>query len=295
MDAFKRTFGFINQHPLARKHLLKSYFKFFTWQVKSKITKELQPVKFIGSIYFFAKKGLTGVTGNIYTGLHEFSDMGFLLHFLRPEDLFFDVGANVGSYTLLASGVCKSRTIAFEPIPSTFNILQKNIELNNIQNLVTLENKGVGKENEFLKFSADEDTTNHIITDNEDYNHFIQVPIVSLDDYFPNEKPALMKIDVEGFETEVLNGVAEILKDSTLKAIIIELNGSGSRYGYDEKLIHKKLVEQSFLAYHYDPFKRTLTKLDTFGSHNTIYIRDLEHVENRVKNAKPFEVFNQKI
>ncbi|MET4083607.1 FkbM family methyltransferase [Pedobacter sp. UYP30] len=295
MEAFKRTFGFINQHPLASKHLLKSYFKFFTWQVKCRINKELQPIKFVDQTYFLAKKSLTGVTGNIYTGLHEFHDMGFLLHFLRPKDVFFDVGANVGAYTLLASGICKSKSISFEPVPSTFDILLKNIELNNLQNLVKLENKGVGKEHGLLKFSSDEDTTNHIIAENEDHHHFIQVPIVSLNDYFPNVKPALIKIDVEGFETEVLNGAHEILKDLNLKAIIIELNGSSGRYGYDETLIHDKLIELSFIPYHYDPFKRSLTALDTFGIFNTIYIRDLEYVENRVKNAEPFEVFNQKI
>jgi len=43
---------------------------------------------------FLVKTGETGLTGNIYTGLHEFPDMGFLLHFLRAEDLFVDIGAN---------------------------------------------------------------------------------------------------------------------------------------------------------------------------------------------------------
>ena len=72
---------------------------------------------------------MTGATGNIYAGLHEFADMAFTLHFLRPDDLFMDVGANVGSYTLLASGVCKARTISFEPYPETMAALRRNIDL----------------------------------------------------------------------------------------------------------------------------------------------------------------------
>ena len=44
-----------------------------------------------------ARKGMTGASGNIYFGLHEFEEMGFLLHFLREEDLFIDIGAYIGS------------------------------------------------------------------------------------------------------------------------------------------------------------------------------------------------------
>lgn len=53
------------------------------------------------------RNGMTGATGNIYCGLHEFTDMSFVLHLLRPDDLFVDVGANIGSYTVLGK-VCKT-------------------------------------------------------------------------------------------------------------------------------------------------------------------------------------------
>jgi hypothetical protein len=49
--------------------------------------------------------GMTGATQNIYVGLQEFVDIMLTLHFLRKGDLFLDMGANVGSYTILASGV----------------------------------------------------------------------------------------------------------------------------------------------------------------------------------------------
>ena len=81
---------------------------------------------------------MTGVTGNIYAGLHEFADMAFVLHFLRAGDLFADVGANVGSYTILASGVVGCRTVAFEPDPVTAAALERNINLNKIAERVEL-------------------------------------------------------------------------------------------------------------------------------------------------------------
>jgi len=44
------------------------------------------------------------------------NDMGFLLHFLRKDDLFLDVGANIGSYTVLAGGAVGAKSISFEPV-----------------------------------------------------------------------------------------------------------------------------------------------------------------------------------
>ena len=51
---------------------------------------------------------MIGATGNLFCGLHEIEDMGFVLHFLRSDDIFLDVGVNVGTYTVLAAGVAGS-------------------------------------------------------------------------------------------------------------------------------------------------------------------------------------------
>jgi predicted RNA methylase len=72
---------------------------------------------------------MTGATQKIYCSLQEFEDMALLLHVLRPGDLFVDVGANVGSYTILAAGVCGANVISIEPVPSTFTHLADNIHL----------------------------------------------------------------------------------------------------------------------------------------------------------------------
>ena len=69
------------------------------------------------------RKGDTGLSGNYYVGLHEFRDMAFASHLLRKGDLFVDIGANLGSYSLIASGVCGARSIAFEPVPCTYDRL----------------------------------------------------------------------------------------------------------------------------------------------------------------------------
>lgn len=288
-------FSAIGKHPLAKKHKIHAYFKFFKWQLSQIIFPGIKKIKFIAGTYLLANKGMTGATGNIYCGLHEFEDMGFLLHFLRSEDTFIDVGANIGSYTILASGVCGAKTISFEPVPQTFVHLQNNIKVNGIENLVSLQNEAVGAEKGKLKFTSGLDTVNHVLSNDEiSDNKVIEVNVNTLDDRLKNDYTTmLVKIDAEGFETAVLNGMEITLKNKLLKAIIIELNGSGMRYGYSDQSIHEKLLANNFLPYKYDPFSRKLSLLSTFLETNTIYIRDYFFVEERITSGKKVSIFSE--
>jgi FkbM family methyltransferase len=294
MNKFIRTFKFINSHPLAKRHPVRAYARFISWQIRSIVFQTLIPINFIGATQVYAKRGLTGITGSIYTGLHEFEEMAFLLHLLRPEDTFFDVGANIGSYTILASGVACAHSICFEPVPATFRILKKNLELNKLQERVLAVNCAVANSDQNLHFTCEQDTTNHVILNSTNEPGIISVPVVKLDKY-SREAPLLIKIDVEGFESEVIAGAFSLLRQKSLKAIIIELNGSGSRYMFDDAVVHAGLIELGFQPYRYDPFARNLTKLDSPGDFNTIYLRDLPFIKDRLKSSKGFKVFSRTI
>jgi hypothetical protein len=80
-----------------------------------------------------------------------------------------------------------------------------------------------------------------------------------------------------------------------LKAIIIELNGSGARYGYIDKEINEQLTAFGFFPYAYDPRERKIQRLDSWGTTNTIYIRDIDFVQRRLVAAPPFEIFGKSI
>lgn len=286
----------INSHPLAGKHRIKAYGKFIYWQLINLVNPKERKVKFLNNTYLLAKKSMKGATGNIYLGLHEFPDMGFLLHFLRKGDMFFDIGANIGSYTVLAAGEVGTQVMAFEPIPSTYKSLKNNIEVNKISGLVKALNVGVGAKAETLIFSEVHDTVNHVIPAGEKASakNCIEVPVVAIDEIVNNNRiPVLIKMDVEGFETEVLNGMSTTLKDGDLKGIIIELNGSGERYGYDENLIHQKLINAGFKAFEYDPYNRLLTEIFAHGAFNTLYLRDMEFIKERISSATKIEVFSE--
>ncbi len=157
-------------------------------------------------------------------------------------------------------------------------------------------NIGIGNTKSVLHFTKSYDTVNHVVADpkQKDMSEMIKVTVEDFDSIAAREGvPNLVKIDVEGFETEVLNGMIQSLKSQKLKAIIIELNGSGHRYGFDEFLIHQKLIENGFLPYQYDPFKRELDLLKHFGTLNTIYIKDIEFDKLRVQLANKVKIFSE--
>ena len=297
IKSISSIFRYINHHPLAGKHKLQAYYKFFRWQITSRIFKGPHRVPFVGDTVLVADRSMKGATGNIYLGLHDFSEMSFVLHFLRPDDCFFDVGANVGSYSVLAAGVARAKAFSFEPVPQTFRSLERNVKENDLQTFVNCVNAGVGAKEEMLYFTSLNDSVNHVVSEGSisDFTKVVKVPIVKLDDYASGPAHAiLIKIDVEGFETEVLNGMPLLLQNQALKGIIIELNGSGSRYGYDENDIHANLLHNGFEPYNYDPYSRGLEKQSTFGKFNTIYLRDVDFIKERLQNSPKAEVFSER-
>lgn len=278
------------KHPISAKSKLKSLTYLFRWQIAQKILKRPVLMSFIGDSIFLVSKGMTGATGNIYSGLHEFEEMAFLLHFLKEEDVFFDVGANVGSYTILASKVIGAITCSFEPSPKTFQHLENNVFLNRIQKKVFLFNQGVGAEKGSMRFSMNQDTINHVVLNSNEES--IPIEINTLDHCAAEQKlfPKLIKIDVEGFETEVIRGASSLLKNPNLQAVIMELNGSGGRYGFDEDTIHQKMIDTGFKSYNYAPFHRKLKERAERSFHgNTIYIRDAFTAKEAIKKAPYFQ------
>ena len=296
--SFITTLRIIYRHPLNKlfKDKIKSYIRYIRWHI-SFITNQYPIIySFTGKTRLIIKKGMSDAVGNLFYGLQEYEDMLFLLHFLREEDFFVDVGANIGSFTILASGHVGSRTMSFEPVPQTYQSLLDNIAINRLEDKVSVKNLALGSEKGNVKFTNILfGAINHVCT-NEETDDSIEVPTDTLDNILQDEKvPLLIKIDVEGFETEVINGAIDTLKKDGLKAIIIELNGSGIRYGYDDAKIHDFIISLGFKAYRYDPELRKLYLIERFGSHNTIYIRDYGFVEGRVNSAPKVNIQKHEI
>ena len=287
------TLSFIWSHPLNRSARLAAIGRFVRWQLASRVTPGLIALPFAGGTSLFARRGMTGATGNFYCGLHECKDMAFVLHALRAGDLFVDVGANIGSYTVLASGVVGARTIAVEPIPATFLSLELNAALNGLTDLVELKCLGLSDRQGVLRFTASLDTVNHVATENESADS-VEVCVATLDEVLQGRSPTVIKIDVEGHEKAVLSGATKTLADPALLAVVMETNESGARYGVaDDELVHI-LAQFGFAKFTYDPFTRGLVSA-VHRDENTLFIRDIEIVAKRVRESVRYQLLNGEI
>jgi FkbM family methyltransferase len=135
-----------------------------------------------------------------------------LERYLRPGDVFVDVGANVGGFTLKASSIVGERGTVFsiEAHPKTIRYLRGNLELNSAKNVRVFQT-AVGDRKGVVHFTTQRcDDANHVSESG------VEVPICTLDSLIPDVPVRLLKIDVEGFELFVLRGAERVLKQTDL-------------------------------------------------------------------------------
>jgi FkbM family methyltransferase len=277
------TIRFIWSHPIARKERFLAFSRFIRWQIASRVIQRPIVLPFVEGTVLVIERSMTGGTGNFYCGLHEFTDMAFLLHFLRSEELFVDVGANIGSYTVLASGVVGARTIAFEPVPKTFDVLNRNIRVNDMTALARGKRLVMGCESGHLRFSTDRDTVNAVVDDQYPGKSEL-IPVETLDSLLRAESPILWKVDVEGFESEVLKGAQRSLENEALQAILIE--------GQTDD-VQSRLYSAGFRTASYDPMTRSVSEHGNTANArkpNQLWVRSMEFVAERCSRARQFSV-----
>ena len=278
MNSVLATFQFILRHPLSSKRPLSAFARYARWQITSRILHEVE-FSWIEGSKLIVRNGMAGATGNIYCGLHEFVEMAFLLHLVRPDDLFVDVGANVGSYTILASSVCGARSLSVEPDPDALRALRRNIESNKIEDRVTVVEAALGSAAGTARFTVGHDTTNRVVMEGEIGTRVVQVK--TLDECLKCMNPVFIKIDVEGYETEVIAGAAATLRNPSLLAIQLET--------VDES-VRAQLNAVGFQQSLYDPFTRRLyADVDhppKIASQNTLFVRNIDNLQQRVQSAR---------
>jgi FkbM family methyltransferase len=284
----------ILNHPLNRKQKGRAIIRFIRWQIGSRLALGPVVVRFVGESQLIAEPGFSGVTGNVYTGLYEFEDMAFVLHFLRESDRFVDVGANIGAYTILASSVIGAKCIAIEPVPITFKRLCDNVNINGVYDRVRCLKLGISSTTGMLRFTTTLGAMNHVAVGENENTGTIELPVNSLDEVAGEFKPSLVKIDVEGFETKVIEGADDILSQEGLYAVSMELREHGKKYGFDEMDLHKKMICYGFVPYRYFPFTRELSEIEgiDYQKGNTLYLRNkrLPIIRERIRAAPKFFV-----
>lgn len=278
--------NFILTHPLTRNQKAKTLFHYLGWQIGARLLNKQVIIPWVNDAKLIAGIGESGSTGNLYTGLMDYEEMFFLLHALQDTETFVDIGANTGAYTILASKVIQAPSVTYEPIPETFERLLNQIHINRINHLVSARNKGVGDKHTNLFFTNNHDTMNKVSIMGKFINT-IEVETILLDEDLDRSKKYFLKIDVEGFEHNVIKGAHEILASPNTIALILELNDSGSEFGQSNESLHHEIIGLNFISVSYDPINRSLTPLNCYNKNgkNTIYVKDINLMQSRCLSA----------
>ena len=176
-----------------------------------------------------------------------------LLSSLRPDDVFFDVGANVGLYTCFAGRKTVDGTvIAFEPHPLNVDRIWENAELNEVP--VEVLEVALANENGTALLEVHDDITGVVgnVTDEEREGNHVQIPIeLKQGDVLLEEDdipiPNVVKIDVDGGEVGVIRGLIETLSQPECRRIYCEIHpGPLEVYGATPEEVHDLLSKAGF-------------------------------------------------
>lgn len=159
-------------------------------------------------------------------GMHEPAATAFLLRVLEPGGLFLDVGANLGYFSMVAARRAKA-VYAVEAQERMVSEIRKNAELNGFENVEAIL-AAAGAAPALVAMPSAGRPNSQVATPGE--AETVVVPVLKLGDYFAHDMtPTVMKVDVEGFELEVLRGAEAILRKGP--ALFIELHQSMADYG----------------------------------------------------------------
>ena len=188
-----------------------------------------------------------------FLGEYEKAELKVLATHLKPGEVFLDLGANLGVFTLHASKIVgkSGKVISFEPFSTNHNALGEHIKINNLLN-VKIEKLAVGSESGSITLYLDESEENlGMVTANYVENAVVEkVEVVSIDSYLeahPIHSVDFIKIDIEGFEYATLLGLENTLKKHQPK-ILIEILADIVMQGAEEK-VHEFLLKLGYKKY----------------------------------------------
>jgi FkbM family methyltransferase len=146
-----------------------------------------------------------------WLGTYEYDKQVFFSRTVSPRSTVFDIGANVGFYTLLASELVgpDGEVFAFEPLPRNLNYLRKHLEINKVNNVTVIEAALSDKSGLAFFDPGPRGEMAHIASSGR-----IQVKTYTLDDLFELGHlplPKFIKMDIEGAEFDALCGAKSLL------------------------------------------------------------------------------------
>lgn len=222
-------------------------------------------------------------------GMYDYDGMSFILDHIQPDDVFFDIGSNVGPFSLLVNQIT-SNIHAFEGHPGTCKRLKDNFSLNGISTDKVI-NKVVSDKCDVVQFLDVAGYAGNRIAEAKEKS--VSIESITIDEYIKNNKlPNYIKIDTEGHELNIFKGMVVSLASGHIKFISFEANGLSSSNDLAE--IYEMLVSQGYIVGNIDYKKKQ------FYAHNTLGDKsktgDYQALSEALKSeilSEGYEIINQ--
>jgi FkbM family methyltransferase len=258
---------------LANRHInrCRGIFRHLQWQIRKAL--DLFPVELaISDSRIVASHRRCGVSALVNSqGLYDFNNMSLLKFLLGKGGTFFDVGANIGSYSLVASEQNPALVVAFEPHPVTFGLLADNISLNHRNNTVLVQ-AAVGESDGYCLLSNEPGSALNRVVSRE-MQSAVNVPCRRLDSFCRTTglKPDFIKIDTEGFELSVLRSLGDYL--AQIKIILLEMPAPLS---VEAERITGYLTGRGFQGPYYCDFADRKLSRKSFSREDPLFVAEAE-------------------
>ncbi|MHC1740418.1 MAG: FkbM family methyltransferase [Anaerolineaceae bacterium] len=227
----------------------------------------------------------------IFMGNFEWQEIQFLSKILHNGDTFIDIGGNIGFYSVIAAKLvgASGKVIAVEPVKKTFDRLNQNIQLNHYQNVQTFQ-LALSSKNGVLPMNVSQDgydAWNSLTTPARGETYLVEeVKTQTLDDFIEaNKIPGkvkMVKIDVEGWESELAKGATRFFSLAQSPILQVEFNQTALKSaGSSSKQLHDQITACGYSFYVYDGKKNRLTPFifETEDLDTNLYaIKDIEAV-----------------
>jgi FkbM family methyltransferase len=283
-----KTLQYICSHPNCKPQKIRSISRFVGWQFYKRLSHRYIDLQLVANTKLRCHPDSYSAGAVLYCGLYDYDEMNFLLRYLRAEDSFLDIGANIGVYTLLAASKIHSGSIySFEVLPKNYERLKENLKLNKFEQVKTYEiaisnqtgtvalNLAEGDSMPFITHSATDKT--------------ITVPTDTLDNLLQNQPLAnltLAKMDIEGAEILAFKGALSLLKQQRPHVWILEINDTVSNFGHQKQDLVDFLNSYGYNLYRYsaDTNQLSSVSIEEQQGNNVLAIADsaVEFVRDRL-------------
>jgi FkbM family methyltransferase len=278
----------IYAHPYNRRKPLFALYRLASWQLHKLLSTDSRVYSYWGTRKITCYPDSQESMWLIYNYYMDWDEFHFIQRYVRDDSIVFDIGANIGIYTLWLSQFvgASGRLVAFEPDPLNYQRCAENITRNRLQ-MATLEQAALSNHSGKLQFSAGEDLENHLIPQGAASDSSVYVQATTLDEYCGShqiETIDFMKVDVEGAELMVLQGASNILDRGGVGVMQLELNDALKRYGIQRSDVVGLLGKHGYALYTYDCTQNKIDKVQESKNipQNVYAIRNIDAVRSKL-------------